>query len=99
MAIGDAAYAKGMAVVPPNGGLPEALVKNGYQEINRTRDYIAETRDYIAETRDLIMTVWSVDKGGTGATTKSNARTNLGISSGTGVPSGGEDGDIYFKIV
>lgn len=92
MAIGDAAYAKGMAVVPPNGGLPEALVKNGYQEINRTRDYIAETRD-------LIMTVWSVDKGGTGATTKSNARTNLGISSGTGVPSGGEDGDIYFKIV
>jgi len=92
MAIGDAATAKGMAVVPSNGALPEALVRNGAQEINRTRDYIAAIQD-------LILNIWTVAKGGTGANTAAGARTNLGITSGTGVPSGGVDGDIYFKIV
>lgn len=38
-----------------------------------------------------------VDHGGTGATTKASARTNLGISSGTTAPSGGANGDIYFQ--
>ena len=38
-----------------------------------------------------------VDHGGTGATTKSAARTNLGITSGTSAPSGGDNGDIYFQ--
>lgn len=30
---------------------------------------------------------------------KAAARTNAGISSGTAEPTGGLDGDIYFKIV
>jgi hypothetical protein len=37
--------------------------------------------------------------GGTGATDKATAKTNLGFSSGTGSPSGGVDGDVYFKYV
>lgn len=43
--------------------------------------------------------VQSVALGGTGATSKHPARNNLGITSGTANPSGGSDGDIYFKIV
>lgn len=38
----------------------------------------------------------AVSKGGTGATTKSGARTNLGITSGTSLPSTGSNGDIFF---
>lgn len=37
--------------------------------------------------------------GGTGADTKADGRGNLGITSGTADPSGGEDGDIYVKYV
>lgn len=37
-----------------------------------------------------------VTKGGTGSTSKSGARTNLGISSGTSLPSSGTAGDIFF---
>lgn len=39
----------------------------------------------------------AVTKGGTGATTKTDAKTNLGISYGTSAPSGGDNGDIYFQ--
>lgn len=48
---------------------------------------INRTRDLIAQVRALIPTgnaAW---------------RTKAGISSGTAEPSGGVDGDIYFKIV
>lgn len=38
-----------------------------------------------------------VNKGGTGATTKNAAKTNLGISYGSAAPSGGDNGDIYFQ--
>lgn len=38
----------------------------------------------------------AVSKGGTGATSKSGARTNLGITSGTSLPSTGSEGDIFF---
>jgi hypothetical protein len=45
--------------------------------------------------------VLGLGNGGTGATTPSGARANLGIcgaiTHGTGDPSGGSDGDIYFK--
>ena len=37
-----------------------------------------------------------VNYGGTGATTKSGARENLGINSGTSLPSSGTSGDIFF---
>lgn len=48
---------------------------------------INRTRDYIAALKGLI----PVGKAG--------FRTAAGISSGTADPSGGNDGDIYFKIV
>ena len=38
----------------------------------------------------------TVAKGGTGATSKSGARTNLGIKSGTSLPSSADAGDIFF---
>jgi hypothetical protein len=48
---------------------------------------ITRTRDFIALVKSLI----PLGKGG--------YRTASGISSGTGVPTGGTDGDIYFKII
>lgn len=48
---------------------------------------INRTRDMEAQTRALI------------PTGKAAYRTSAGISSGTGEPTGGVDGDIYFKIV
>ena len=46
-----------------------------------------QTRDFIAQVKALI------------PVGKPAYRTAAGISSGTGDPSGGNDGDIYFKIV
>lgn len=48
---------------------------------------INRARDFIAQLKAII----PVGKGG--------YRTAAGISSGTAEPSGGNDGDIYFKIV
>jgi hypothetical protein len=45
------------------------------------------TRDYIAALKGLI------------PASKTASRTAAGISSGTSDPTGGNDGDIYFKIV
>lgn len=45
------------------------------------------TRDYIAAVKALI------------PGTKTAYRTAAGISSGTANPTGGSDGDIYFKII
>jgi hypothetical protein len=45
------------------------------------------TRDFVAQIKNLI------------PVSKSAYRTAAGISSGTGDPSGGSDGDIYFKII
>lgn len=45
------------------------------------------TRDFIAQVKNLI-------PGG-----KAAYRTAAGISSGTAEPTGGTDGDIYFKIL
>jgi hypothetical protein len=48
---------------------------------------ITRTRDLLALLKGII----PVGKGG--------YRAAAGISSGTGVPTGGNDGDVYFKIV
>ena len=90
MAVGDDADAAGYALVPDTG--EEGRVRWGAREINRTRDYVANVKS-------LILSVWPVSKGGTGANNKKSARANLGINSGTTSPSGGVDGDVYFKIV
>jgi hypothetical protein len=94
MAIGDDAAAAGFALVPDSGSGGE--VKLGAQEINRTRDYVAQVKA-------LILSTWTVAKGGTGATNAADARTNLGFSSGTAAASdsvgGAVDGNIYFKII
>lgn len=75
MAVGDLALAAGMAIVPDTD-----MVGDGYEEINRTRDYLATATAGMASS-------------------KAAARANAGISSGTAEPSGGNDGDIYFKIL
>lgn len=91
MAVGDDAVAAGFALVPETG-TELAKVRWGAQEINRTRDFVAQVKNLIAAT-------WPVARGGTGGTTAAEARANLGITSGTDAPSGGVPGDIYFKIV
>ena len=48
---------------------------------------INRTRDFLAQLKALI----PIGKGG--------YRAAAGITSGTATPSGGADGDIYFKIV
>jgi len=78
MAIGDDASAAGYPIVPNTG--EEGRVRLGAQEINRTRDEVAQVKALVP-------------------VGKANFRTAAGISSGTGEPSGGNDGDIYFKIL
>lgn len=87
MAVGEEATAAGYPLVPGTG--EEGRVRWGAREINRTRDFIAQLRSR----------VWPVLLGGTGATTPIGARSNLGITHGSENPSGGSDGDIYFKIL
>jgi hypothetical protein len=48
---------------------------------------INRTRDFIAQVKNLV------------PTSKAGSRTAAGISSGTADPSGGNDGDIYFKVL
>lgn len=48
---------------------------------------INRTRDFIAQVKALI------------PVGKDAFRTASGISSGTGDPTGGNDGDIYFKVI
>lgn len=78
MAIGDQAEAAGYLLVPETG--EEGRVRWGAQEINRTRDYVAQVKQSVPSS-------------------KTAARTAAGITMGTGNPTGGADGDIYFKII
>jgi hypothetical protein len=83
MTAGDAAAAIGFPVVAGT-----AAIRNGYAEINTSRDLLAEditsgTRSAAQITSGIFATarlpVIAVDKGGTGATTAAAARSNLGI--------------------
>jgi len=93
MAIGDEASAAGYPLVPSTGTGGEVAL--GAQEINRTRDMVAEVLA-------LIPSIWPVTKGGTGASTGATARANLGISYGTAAASdavgGAINGNIYLKL-
>jgi hypothetical protein len=71
---GDDALAAGMQLVPAT-----ASVSHSYDEHNRTRDYIAQRTSAVQE----------IAKGGTGATTATQARTNLGIDTTTVLRPGG----------
>jgi len=92
MAVGDDASAAGYALVPNVG--EEGRVRWGAREINRTRDFVAQVKN-------LILSIWPVNRGGTGSNTKGGARTNLGFTSGTTVPANtmGDNGDIYFRTL
>jgi hypothetical protein len=94
MAIGDDAAAAGYPLVPDTGSGGE--VRLGAQEINRTRDFVADLKN-------TIPAIWPVVNGGTGGGTPADARTGIGISSGTAAASdsvgGAVDGNVYFKIV
>lgn len=90
MAVGDDALSEQYPLVPGTG--EDGRVRYGAREINRTRDFVAQVKKMILQT-------WPIERGGTGSNTKWGARENLGISAGTAAPSGGTDGDIYFKIL
>ena len=62
---------------------------------NTNTTYSAGTGLTLSGTTFSLSTV-PVTSGGTGATSKSGARTNLGINSGTSLPSSGTAGDIFF---
>lgn len=93
MAVGDDAQAAGYPLVP-NTGSEDARVRYGAREINRTRDFVAQIKN-------LIVAIWPITAGGTGANTKNGARTNLGMTSGPTVPANsvGDDGDFFFRVV
>lgn len=90
MPVGDDAVAAGLPIVPA-----DHKVNEGYIEINRTRDEVANARA-------LVLSVWPIARGGTNAANAAGARTNLGISTGTAAPSdvvgGAVDGNIYIQI-
>lgn len=78
MAIGDDATGAGFPLVPSTG--TGGMVHDGYLEINRTRDFVAQVKGL-------------VPVGATGF------RAAAAITSGSADPTGGNDGDIYFKVV
>lgn len=78
MAVGDEAATAGYPLVPDSGEL--GRVRWGAQEINRTRDFVAQVKALIP-------------------VGKNANRNAAGITSGTALPTGGNDGDVYFRIV
>lgn len=83
MALGDDTLAAGWTVVNPNTD----LVKDGANEITETRDLAASVK---LETR-------SVARGGTGATTATQALKNLGVYVQSSAPAHA-NGRVWIKI-
>ena len=79
MAVGDDAINAGYPLVPETGS-DSARIRWGAQEINRTRDFVAQVKSNIPND-------------------KSGYQTATGIRYGSSDPSGGADGDIYFKVI
>ena len=78
-----------MAVGDDASSVGWALVPDTGEEgkVNSGAREINRTRDFAAQVFKLV------------PTTKSGFRSAAGISSGTADPTGGSDGDIYFKII
>lgn len=83
MALGDKTLAAGWTTVNPNVD----LVKDGADEITETRDLAADVK---LETRP-------VNRGGTGATSGTQALKNLGIYVQSADP-GHSNGRVWIKI-
>jgi hypothetical protein len=66
----------------------------GYALVSPTGDLVKDGATEINRTRDYVAEVLA-----TVPTGKAAFRTAGGISSGTADPTGGNDGDIYFKII
>lgn len=83
-----------------NGTVSDDGVKTS---VEFTADDIGAARaNHRHSTSDITTGILGVAYGGTGASTAPVARRNLGIPSisyGTEDPTGGNDGDIYFKIM
>jgi hypothetical protein len=96
MANGDAAIAAGMDVV-----LGTDDRRQGYDEDNKTRDYI--TTHAVRNLGAGSHVIGERFDGDSGRITVSVDGTDVvtipNISRGFGDPSGGRDGDIYFKVV
>lgn len=69
-------------------------VAAGYPIVNGASDLVKDGDTELNRTRDLLAQLKILVP-----TTKTGFRTAAGISSGTGDPSGGDNGDIYFKII
>lgn len=63
MAIGDAATAAGLPLVPESG--EEGLVKHGAREINRTRDHVAGVKALIPASKTAYRTAIGLTMGTT----------------------------------
>jgi hypothetical protein len=74
VAIGDDALAAGMDVLDPSTD----LVKDGAEEITKTRDYIAQRTNMVTP----------IANGGTGASNQTAARTNLDVPSNADLADG-----------
>jgi len=66
----------------------------GYPLVNGSTDKVIDGDTEINRTRDFVAQVKALVPVG-----KAAYRTAAGITSGTADPSGGNDGDIYFKIL
>ena len=79
-----------------SSGTADLRAKNVYLGSGTSSYITASSYTGNAATATTLTTTLEINKGGTGATNKSGARTNLGITSGTTLPSSASAGDIFF---